>query len=83
MRKRFRLILAAAAAASLLLSGCGGSTSGDGSDAQTEQQEMPKVQRVQAVLRQERIHPVSWLCRLWQIFRLRMYIKPRRIMKFP
>lgn len=37
MRKRFRLILAAAAAASLLLSGCGGSTSGDGSDAQTEQ----------------------------------------------
>lgn len=34
MRKRFRLILAAAAAASLLLSGCGGSTSGDGSDAQ-------------------------------------------------
>lgn len=37
MRKRFRLILAAAAAASLLLSGCGGSTSGAGSDAQTEQ----------------------------------------------
>lgn len=35
MRKRFRLILAAAAAASLLLSGCGGSTSGDGSDVQT------------------------------------------------
>lgn len=34
MRKRFRLILAAAAAASLLLSGCGGSTSGDGSDVQ-------------------------------------------------
>ena len=37
MRKRSRLILAAAAAASLLVSGCGGSTSGDGSDAQTEQ----------------------------------------------
>ena len=37
MRKRFRLILAAAAAASLLLSGCGGRTSGEGSDAQTEQ----------------------------------------------